>query len=211
MKKLLAFIAVLVMVLGFQTASYAFFIDFETGHGFDGTDIDDIPGVSFLTAGGSDWIYGDSSTGSYNTRSIDLGHSYGTANYQHYGNVFAWLGVSTGAGKIDFTNNDGTWFRTGYTAATGFTLDGYNSSDVLIATLSGPANTSQADMGWLQINAPIGETFDYILVHDSGNLFLLDNMSGDTTGIPGGEIPEPMSMALFGIGLLGTGYLRRRK
>ena len=28
---------------------------------------------------------------------------------------------------------------------------------------------------------------------------------------PQNEVPEPMSMALFGIGLLGTGYLRRKK
>ena len=212
MKKILAFIAVLVMVLGFQTASYAFFIDFEGGFGRDGQSIDDISGVTFEVTGGFDWIYGDSSTGNWQTNSIDLGYSYG--NYQHYGNVFAFLGTdnNAGSGKIDFTNDDGTWFQTGYAANSSFYLEGYDTSDTMIASAFGANNWGGNDMGWLQINAPAGEYFDYVIVHDTGNYFLVDNISGDSSGVqPGGEVPEPMSMALFGIGLLGTGYLRRRK
>ena len=205
-------VAALAMVM-VPATSYAFFIDFETGYGRNNQPIDDIAGVTFEVTGGYDWIYGDSTTHAWNTNSIDLGYNYG--NYQHYGNVFAFLGTdnNAGSGKIDFTNDDGTWFQTGYTANSPFYLEGYDIFGTMIVSASGVNNYGGADMDFLRIDAPVGQYFDYVMVHDSGNYFLIDNISGDSTGIPSGngEVPEPMSMALFGIGLLGTGYLKRKK
>ncbi|MCD6225194.1 MAG: hypothetical protein J7K32_06700 [Deltaproteobacteria bacterium] len=52
-----------------------FFIDFEDGT--DGAYINDITGVTFEDAFGHSSICGDSSTGSYNTTSDDLGYGTG--------------------------------------------------------------------------------------------------------------------------------------
>ncbi|MFH1778030.1 MAG: PEP-CTERM sorting domain-containing protein [Candidatus Omnitrophota bacterium] len=211
MQKILAIAAVLIMVMGFTTSAYAFFIDFETGFGRDQQPIDDIAGVTFEVTGGYDWIYGDSKNGNWNTKSIDLG--YGGGSYQHYGNVFAFLGIdnSAGSGKIDFTNNDGTWFQTGYTSYSNFYLEGYDTDGNLIASTSGGGNLNGSDMGWLLINAPSGKFFDYVVVHDTGNFFLVDNMSGDATGVHDDVIPEPASMMLMGAGLLGILGAKKRK
>jgi len=210
MKKLLVTLCAMLLVFGMAGSSAAFLIDFEEGYGRDGQSIDDITGVTFEVTGGYDWIYGDGSTGNWNTNSIDGAYpSHG--NYQHYGNVFAFLGTdnNAGSGIIDFTNNDGTWFTTGYTSTSNFYLEGYNSSDVMIASTSGGANYDGADMGWLTINAPTGQTFDYVKVHDSGNYFLVDNMSGDTTGVDV-VVPEPATMLLLGSGLIGLAGFRRK-
>lgn len=179
MKKILAILFAILLVFGMAGSSAAFFIDFEEGYGRDGQSIDDIAGVTFEVTGGYDWIYGDGSV-NWNTSSIDGAYS-STGAYQHYGNVFAFLGTdnNAGSGKIDFANNDGTWFQTGYTSSSDFHLEGYDSSGTMIASTSGGGNLWGADMGWLRIDAPTGQFFDYVIVHDSGNYFLVDNMSGD--------------------------------
>jgi hypothetical protein len=213
MKKILIILCAAIMVFGVAGSSLAFFIDFESGYGRNNQPIDDITGVTFEVTGGYDWIYGDSTTGSWNTNSIDLGGSWGTGYYQHYGYVFAFLGTdnNAGSGKIDFTNNDGTWFQTGYTSNSNFYLEGYDSSDNLIASISGPGNYQGADMGFLRIDAPAGQFFDYVIVHDTGNYFLVDNMSGDASGVNPPGVPEPATALLLGFGLVGLAGVSRKK
>jgi len=208
MKKLLAVMCAVVSIFLATGTASAFFLNFEEGSGHDGQAIINIPGITFEVTGGQNWVYGDSSTGLYNTRSIDLG--YGGGSYQHYGNVFAWLGSNQGSGKIDFTNNDGTWFQTGYTSASTFYMEGYDSTGAKIASTSGGANLNSSDMGWLIITAPTGQTFDYVMVHDTGNYWLMDNMSGDTTGV-GAPVPEPATMLLLSSGLVGLAGFGRKK
>jgi hypothetical protein len=209
-KGLLLLVLFTLMVV--PSMGHAFFLTFEEGYGHDQTPIVGIPGVAFIITGGYNWIYGDSSTGNWNTRSIDLG--YGSGGYQHYGNVFAFLGTdnNAGSGIVDFTNNDGTWFQTGYTSTSNFYLEGYDSNNSLIASTFGGANFGGADMTFLRIDAPSGQFFSYVKVHDTGNYFLVDNMSGNATGIPDQQqVPEPTTILLLGLGVLGLAGLKKRK
>ncbi|MBN2654667.1 MAG: PEP-CTERM sorting domain-containing protein [Nitrospirae bacterium] len=209
MKKILLVITMFALLAFSAATAQAFFIDFENGLGKNNQPIIDIPGVSFLITGGYNWIYGDSSTYAWNTKSIDLG--YGAGSYQHYGNVFAFLGTdnNAGSGIIDFTNNDGTRFKTGYTSYSTFHLEGYDSTRTLIASSSGPGNLDQADMGWLEIFSPSGQFFDYVIVHDSGNYFIVDNMSGDSSGV-NPSVPEPSTIILLAAGLAGAAITARK-
>ena len=64
-------------------------------------------------------------------------------------------------------------------------------------------------MKYLTINAPTGKYLDYIVLHDTGNYWLADNMSGDASGIPN-QVPEPGTLMLLGSGLAGLGLFRRK-
>ena len=59
-----------------------------------------------------------------------------------------------------------------------------------------------------RVNANSGTFIDYIVLHDTGNYWIVDNMSGDTTGIPG--VPEPATMLLLGLGLVGLAGVRKK-
>jgi len=216
MKKLLIILAIM-MAVSMTSSSWAFYMDFEEGLGNDGANIVGIPGVTFTTSAGLPWVYGDSNTGSYNTHSVDLNLWFGS--YNHYGYVFAWLGVSGNWGRIDFTDQNGTWFQTGVCSASTFTADAYDDTDNIIDTATLPSGNlgwpNVTDMAWLRVDAPVGKTISYIIMHDSGNYWEVDNMTGDMAG--GTQpIPEPGTLLLLGAGLVGlVGYgklrLQRRK
>ncbi len=79
--------------------------------------------------------------------------------------------------RVDFedpTNHVGVW----YTAGTGsmFYLEGYDSDDNLLASISGPDNYGQND--FLEINA---DGIDYVLMHNSGNFYTIDDFEYEET------------------------------
>jgi hypothetical protein len=169
-------------------ASNAFFIDFEQGFGHNGQAIGgDYVGIYFTNSNGLDWVYGDSNTGLYNTYSIDLGMGWGTATYNHYGYCWTWLGTSGHWGRIDFTNQDGTYLQVRYSSGTVLHLEAYDAGDNLIDSDSGPANRrvdeGALDMGVLRVDAPPEQLIAWVKVYDSGNLFVLDNLQGDFSGV----------------------------
>ena len=206
MKRILVLVLGLVVLFAVPNYSHAlFFINFENGT--DGQPVNNIPGISFQSFNGFTSLYGDSRTGNYNTHSDDL--NYGSGGYHHNGNFFLWAGTNASAQgvKVDFTNNDGTFFKTGYAVnLTTFLLTAHltDGSDV---TVSGGVNYG-SPMGYLQVNASPGTFIDYVVLHDTGNYWLVDDMSGDTTGIPG--VPEPATLLLLGSGLLGLVGFRRK-
>ena len=61
-------------------------------------------------------------------------------------------------------------------------------------------------MGFLQVNAGGGLFIDYVVLRDTGNRWLVDDMSGDAT-IP---TPEPATLAFLGFGLVGLAGLRKK-
>lgn len=199
-------IAMFFLMFGFNTASHAFFIDFEDGT--DGGLVNDIAGVSFQDFNGFDALYADCRAGTYNCTSDDLAYSNGNGLYHHNGNFSLWAGPQADAQGVivDFTNNDGTWFQTGYSAFSDFYVEAWLTDGSMIS-VSGGANLGAMDFLYIEATADL--YIDYIVLHDTGNFWIVDDMSGDTSGVS--SVPEPGALALLGLGLAGLGFGKRRK
>ena len=181
-----SFVALLLFAVA--PVSNAFFIDFEQGFGHNGQTIGgDYVGIHFTNSNGLDWRYGDSNSGVYNTYSVDLGLGWNAATYNHYGYCWTWLGTEGTWGRIDFTNQDGTYLQVRYCSGTPLSLYAYDAVGNLIAATAGPANRrvdeGVLDMGTLRVDAPTGQTIAYVRVFDSGTLFVIDNLEGDFSGV----------------------------
>jgi len=180
MKRFLVFLCTILLVFGVVGSSAAFYMDFEEGLGNNGGLITGIPGVTFTNSAGLDWVYADCSTGGYNAYSVDTGNEWGTGEWNMYGFVSSWLGVTGNWGRIDFADQDGTWFQTGVSTATDFWLEAYDSDNNLIDTdMTGPNLryiNGSLDMAWLRVDAPVNTTIAYVILRDSGNQWTVDNM-----------------------------------
>ncbi len=211
--KLARIFVLVIAIFALTGTSQAWFLDFEWGLGNDGgTVATGVPGLQFTTTDGYDWMYADITTGGYNATS-DNGDVYGSGNYFVGGNVSTWLGTTQGSGRIDFLNQDGSFFTIGYSSISTFYLEAYDGSDNLLDIASGPANTVSAggtSIGYLTV-ASAPSDIAYILVHDGGNFFTLDNMSGDASAVYSPGIPEPTTMVLLGLGLIGMGARLRKR
>ena len=130
--------------------------------------------------------------------------------------VFAWLGPNQGEGRIDFLNGDGSFFTTGYCSASNFYVEAYDASNNLLDVAVGAANVDYNDntpgpgQDFLTVSSGAGN-IAYVLLHDTGNFWEIDNSSGDATGVVPPTVPEPTTMLLLGSGLLGLGIIRRKK
>ncbi len=187
-------------------------MDFEEFFGWDGLPLATYySGITFEAASaGQDWIAADVTTG-YNASSWPSGQSWGFGEYWMYDNVCAWTGVFGDNGKISFDNEDATFVEMGYCVGySTLQLDAYDSSDTLLDSDSGSPNRRYADdnpngpgtlrVDWNSIN-PIA----YVLIHNSGDFWVVDNISTDASGV----IPEPTTILLFGLG--GLALLRKRR
>lgn len=217
MRKVLIFLCAGLFVLGMGGNSSAFFIDFENGA--NGATVSDIAGISFRDFNGYTPLYGDSSTGFYNTVSDDLGLSWRDEYYHHDGYFWMWAGPQADAHGVivDFTNNDGTWFTTGYNSYDTFYVEAHLTNGMTV-NAAGKSNVTEP-MSYLTVYALANTYIDYIILrhNDIGNSWLADNMSGDASGV--GEIiptpttpttpnPEPSTILLFGIGLVCVASFR---
>lgn len=223
MRKALIVLCIGLIILGIGGNSSAFFIDFENGT--NGAAVSDMTGIAFLDFNGYTPLYGDSGTGLYNTASDDLGLSWNDGYFHHNGYLWLWAGTKADARGviIDFTNNDGTWFTTGYNSYAAFYVEAHLTNGIT-ATVSGESNVTE-QMSYLTVHALADTYIDYIVLRhdDFGNSWLADNMSGDASGV--GEFipvpdppaiissPEPSAIWLCAIGLIcaaGFRYLRVR-
>ena len=166
------------------------FIDFEDG--VDGEPIrSSIPGLQFTTTEGYDWIYGDWRTDLYNG-------PYPDGNYYSNGDFFAWLGPNQGAGRIDFTEGCATYIQVWVSSANGLNADAYYSDNTLVATASVPPNVDTGQLERLRVDAPAGSCFAYVLFHDTGNYWLIDDLSTDAAEVPATRPPVIILPGLTG-------------
>jgi hypothetical protein len=200
----------MVAIFVFTGTSQAWFLDFEWGLGHDYESIQSgVPGLTF----DSDMFYADATTGGWNFSS-DNGSEWNSGEYWIGGNVGAHADGS-GIGRINFDNADGSWFQTGYTAGSAFYVEAYDASDNLLDVATGAANRrylegNAAGMDYLYVSSAMNN-IAYVVLHDGGYFWVADNMSGDASGVYSPAIPEPATMVLFGMGLLGMGAGLRRK
>lgn len=174
-------------------------------------------GVTFGSSStGSPLVTRRASTGNYNISSAPSGTQYGSGEYWIYGDVgvTSALDNSGNDGKISFDNEDATYVSIAYCAANTFWLEAYDTNGNLLDTDSGAANLRYANgngagPGSLTVNWDGTNYISYVIVHDAGNFWVIDNVETDASGIAS-VIPLPSASALAGLGLLGLGTRRRR-
>ena len=149
-------------------------------------------GITFESGGsGSDWVARDGSTGNYNISSWPSGDVLGSdGNFWIFDLVAATtaLDATGNDGAIRFDNADATFVEVGYCSANDFFLEAYAADDNLLDVDSGPPNLrigngNENGPGILRVDWD-GEThIAYVIVHDEGNFWILDNITTDATGI----------------------------
>lgn len=195
------------LVLALASPSFAWNLNFEWGLGQNQQQIQSgIPGLNFA----SDMFYADATSNNWNFSSYDLGLAWNSGEYWINGNVGAHAS-SNGIGRIDFANADGSYFRTAYTAGSTLYLEAYDVSNNLIDVASGAANRRYLEgntngPGYLQVNSG-SNNIAYVVIHDGGYYWVADDMSGDASGVNIPGVPEPGTMVLLGMGLLGLGLV----
>ena len=181
--------------------------------------VDVVPVGSYYTG----VTFGSSTTGSplvsrnrllvgYNVSSWPSGNQTGSGEYWVYGEVgvTSALDGSGNDGRITFDNGDATYVEVGYTCNSTFFLEAYDINNNLLDTDSGAANlrfinSNASGPGTLRVDAPLGQFIKYVIVHDTGNFWVMDNVRTDATGI----LPAPGAAALLGLGALAAGRRRR--
>lgn len=163
-----------------------FFMDFEAG--IDDIEIEStIPSLQFTTTDEFNWKYADIRTERYNI------YPYGSAYYETNGNFFAWLGTLGDAGRIDFLGGGASYCSVLVSTGSGLILDAYDNDGTLIAT-SGWAenNLNTRTFTRLTVEAPAGETIAYVMIHDTGNFWVVDDLCTDANKavlpVPGRDI-----------------------
>ena len=220
MKKLMTISALVSLFLISATASAVTTMTFEEFIGFDQAPIATFySGITFQSgSGGSDWVARDATSNSYNVSSWPSGTAYNGAWYWIYGNVGATtaLDYTGNDGIISFDDKNATFVELGYCANSAFHLEAYDAGGNLLDTDVGQANLryingNESGPGTLHVDWNGLDYIAYVIVHDTGNFWVVDNIITDATGIVTNPIPAPGAILLGGIGVALVGWLRKRR
>jgi Fibronectin type III domain len=158
------------------SCSQAGYVDFESlpdGTSLPGT----IAGLDFVTTAGHSWLVGDFATGHYNGK-------YPNGKYTSQGTHWAWLGENQGSGRINVSSGAASYFSLlAGVGSSGVYLEAFDASDKLLA-VAGPApyNIESGHMTELKITRAQAD-IAYVLVHDTGNFFLVDSICTDAANV----------------------------
>ncbi len=208
MKKILIFAISTMMVLGFSGVSQAvsFSIDFEDGvHGEAvGTAYEHL-GVIFDDL--------DPDFGDFVPIFDDCNGGYTNCDqYQRNGDFAIWswpfkdgsLGV-----EVDFADDDIIHFSTGYASLGTMMMDVYLVGDPDNPIRVEGADTQYGPMGTLEYTTGGALIDRVVFLKPEGSFWYLDDMVG--TARADAPVPEPMTLLLFGSGLVGLAGLGRKK
>jgi hypothetical protein len=174
-------------------------------------------GITFGSSStGSPLVTRRASTNNYNISSAPSGTVYNGGYYWIYDDVgvTSALDNSGNDGKVSFDNEDATYVTIAYCAESTFWLEAYDTNGNLLDTDSGAANLrffngNEAGPGSLTVNWDGVNYISYVIVHDTGNFWVIDNLDTDATGLST-VIPLPSAAGLAGVGLFCVGAHRRR-
>lgn len=130
----------------------------------------EIPGLSFSTTNGFDWVFGNIEQGVYNAKTAPDA----SGPFAIFGSGFAWLGPNQGAGRIDFNASIAQNLSLSYSSTSQLFLEAYDLNGNLIDQDSGLGNTGTGTLGKLEVDAV---NISHVIVHDTGNYWLIDNLS----------------------------------
>jgi uncharacterized repeat protein (TIGR01451 family) len=163
-------------------ATASFQMTFEEFLGHNGVEIGTFyPGVQFEAIGiGQDWIAYDITSGSCNASSWPSGQSWNSGNYWVYDLVGAWTGAAGDSGKISFDQRVG-YVEVGYCCKSQLHVTAYDAQDNPIDSATGPANlrylnNNESGPGRICVGAPLGNNIKYIIIHDTVNSWVVDNI-----------------------------------
>lgn len=206
MKKIILVLVVLLLVVSIVSATVEpgfttntcknpsdGYINFENG--VEGQVISaTIPGVQFTNTGGLDWLYADFTSGNYNM------------NYKSDGNFVAWLGRQGSQGKITFTQGSATYVSALVKTYSGVMIDAYDQDNNFLVSSGEASNNLDAGTATrLTVEAPAGKQIAYVIVHDTGNYWNIDDICTDASGVnPVPEYPTLLLPVTMIIGFLGA-------
>ncbi len=218
MKRFGSYAAAFLLLAGARVAPADTLMTFEEFLGYDGAPLSTFySGITFQAASsGQDWIASDVTTGNYNASSWPSGQQWGGGQYWINDYVAAWTGVLGDNGKVSFDNADGTFVQLNYSTSNLLYLEAYNSGGTLLDSDTGLGNLRYMNgnpngPGTLRVDAPGGEYISYVLIHDSGNFWVVDNIRTDASGIVTQRVPAPGAILLGGLGVSLVSWLRKRR
>jgi len=183
-------VALLIVAFAATGAAADVTLTFEEFVGFDTAPISTFyANISFESgAGGSEWVARDATSNNYNVSSWPSGTVWNGGYYWIYDLVCTTtaLDYSGNDGIIRFMDADATYVELGYTSGSTLWLMAYDINDNLIDQDSGPANRryvegNESGPGTLRVDWNGSDHIAYVVVHDSGNFWVVDNITTDAS------------------------------